>query len=170
MLRTGSLTAEWRVDRRDESGHREADVVFQVPDDTRTRTLVLLLLFCSNGRVQILAFHLSSPTSNVKATEVRFLVTSLSLYVTQKCQGAGRGRGSRKIQQKVHFHGIKSRVSEAQRAVERPGCHQSWLRTSDAVSRGSFCNKRVQCSLNNSTVRWIHYWLDFFTGGIDLRF
>lgn len=45
---------------------------------------------------QILAFHLSSPTSNVKATEVRFLVTSLSLYVTQKCQGAGQGGGQGK--------------------------------------------------------------------------
>lgn len=55
-------------------------------------------------------------------------------------------------------------MSEAQRAVEYHGWHQSWRQISDTVSHGSFCNKMVNCSLSNSIVRWIHCCLDHCTG------
>lgn len=38
-----------------------------------------------------------------------------------------------------------------------------WLWISVTVSHGSFCNKMVKCSLNNSPVSWIHCSLEHFT-------
>lgn len=133
------------------------DVAVRVTDARWTRIVAILFLFSSNSRFFISPnTGFSSPQPNIQCEGQRnqFSGISQSLYLTKKCQG-----GSGKIQKKVLFHRIKSRVSEAQKVMG----HQSWLQIANTLSCGSFHNNMVNCSLNNHTVRCICCRLDHST-------